>query len=162
MQACILVATPQLGGRIQARQQVILSDLLNDADKAGDTAGAFRVLIATRTVDGIEMEPGRVLVTDAGLPQVDPSGEEIDILPTKYMEPPGPCLTIAAFRQLVAEQPAVAEFTVTTVTGFKLLADGGNAQSTEQALGTNVLAEQGEIWLLLYPKHQWPAHWFGA
>ena len=141
---------------------MILSDLLKDAEKAGDAAGAFRVVIATRTVDGVEMEPGRVQVSDAGFPQVDPSGGEVDILPTRYMDSPGPCLTVAAFRQLVAEQPEVADFTVTAVTGFKLLADGGNAQRTEQAMGTNVLAEQGEIWLLLYPERQWPAHWFGA
>ena len=105
---------------------MIVSDLLADAEKAGDVAGAFRVLIATRTVDGAEMDPGRVQVSDAGLPQVDPSGCEVDILPTGFMDPPGQCLTIADFRQLVAEQPEVADFTVTAVTGFKRLADGGN------------------------------------
>jgi hypothetical protein len=140
---------------------MIVSDLLKDADKAGDTAGALRVVIATRTVDGVEMEPGRVQVSNAGDPQVDPSGGEVDVLPTGFMELPGACLTVADFRRLVSEQPEVAEFTLTGVTGLKRLADGGRALRTEQVLGTNVLAEQGEIWLLLYPKAQWPPHWFG-
>jgi len=78
------------------------------------------------------------------------------------MEPPGQCLTIASFRQLVAEQPEVADFTVTGVTGFKRLADGGNAQRTQQALGTYVPEGQREIWLLLHPESQWPSHWFGG
>ncbi|WP_130621062.1 hypothetical protein [Dyella amyloliquefaciens] len=141
---------------------MIISDLLADANKAGDASGTFRVLIATRIVDDAEMEPGQVQVSDAGLPQVDLSGGEVDILPTSYMEPRGPCLTIANFRQLVAEQPEVAGFTVTGVTGFKRLADGGNAQLTEQALGTYVPSDQGEIWLLLHPKSQWPADWLGG
>jgi hypothetical protein len=141
---------------------VILSDLLRDAEKAGDEAGAFRVLIATRIVDGVEMEAGRVQVSEAGFPQVDLSGGEIDILPTRFMDPPGPCLTVAAFRQLALEQPDVVDFTLTAVTRFKRLGDGGNVQKTDQAMGTNVLAQEGEIWLLLYPESQWPAHWFGA
>jgi hypothetical protein len=141
---------------------MILSDLLADADKAGDVAGAFRVLIATRTVDGVEMELGRVQTSDAGEPQIDPSGGEVDILPTAFMDSPGPCLTVTDFRRLVESSPEAAEFTVTGVTGFKRLADGGAALRTEQAMGTYVLAEQAEIWLLLYPKEQWPHHWFGA
>jgi len=141
---------------------MIVSDLLKDAENAGDTAGAFRVVIATRTVDGMQMEPGRVQVSDAGDPQVDPSGGEVDVLPTRFMDAPGACLTVADFRRLVSEQPEVAEFTLTGVTGLKRLADGGRALRTEQVLGTNVLAEQAEIWLLLYPEEQWPQHWFGA
>jgi hypothetical protein len=140
---------------------MIVSNLLEDADKAGDSAGAFRIVIATRTVDGVEMEPGRVQVSDAGDPQVDPSGGEVDVLPTGFMDVPGPCLTVADFRRLVSEQPEVAGFTLTGVTGLKRLADGGRALRSEQVLGTNVLAEQAEIWLLLYPEEQWPPHWFG-
>ena len=144
------------------RPQMIVSDLLRDADKAGDGAERFRVLIATCKVDGTEIEPGQVQLSDAGLPQVDPSSGEVDILPTNYMDPPGACLTVADFRELVAAHPEVADFTVTAVTGLKRLADGGSAQRTEQALGTYTLADQSEIWLLLYPQEQWPQHWFGA
>ena len=69
---------------------MILSDLLKDAEKAGDVAGAFQILLATRTVKGQELESGRVQTSDVGLPQIDPSAEEIDILPTNFMGTPGP------------------------------------------------------------------------
>ena len=117
-------------------------------------------MIANRIVDGREMEPGQVQISEAGEPQVDPSGGEVDILPTGFMDVPGACLTVADFRRLVSEQPEAVEFTVTGVTGLKRLADGGAALRTEQALGTYVLADQGEIWLLLHPLDQWPQHWF--
>ena len=78
------------------------------------------------------------------------------------MDSPGACLTVADFRRLVLEQPEVADFTLTGATGLKRLADGGRALRTQQALGTYVMAEQAEIWLLLYPEEQWPQHWFGA
>ena len=141
---------------------MIVSDLLMDAENAGDAAGAFRIIIATRTVDGKELEPGRVQTSEAGDPQVDPSGREVDVLSTGFMDASGPCLTVADFRRLVSEQPEVEEFTLTAVTGLKRLADSGRALRTEQVLGTYVLAEQAEIWLLLYPEAQWPQHWFGA
>jgi hypothetical protein len=141
---------------------MILSDLLKDADKAGDVAGIFQVLLATRTVDGQELEPGRVQTSEVGLLQVDPSAEEIDILPTHFMEPSGPCLTVTDIRRKVETQPELGDFALTGVIGFKHLADGGNAQRTNPIIGTYTLAEQSQIWLLLYPEQQWPGHWFGA
>jgi hypothetical protein len=141
---------------------MILSDLLKDADKAGDVAGIFQVLLATRTVDGQELEPGRVQTSEVGLLQVDPSAEEIDILPTHFMEPSGPCLTVTDIRRKVETQPELGDFALTGVIGFKRLADGGNAQRTNPIIGTYTLAEQSQIWLLLYPEQQWPGHWFGA
>jgi hypothetical protein len=141
---------------------MILSDLLQDADKAGDVAGTLQVLLATRTVDGQEIDPGQVQVSDAGMLQVDPSALEIDVLPARFMEPTGQCLTIADVRNKLAEQPEIADFALTGVIGFKRLADGGNAQRTNPIIGTYTLAEQGQIWLLLHPERQWPDHWFGA
>jgi hypothetical protein len=141
---------------------LILSDLLKDADKAGDAAGAFRVLLATRTVDGQELEPGRVEISEVGLLQVDPSAEEIDILPTHFMEPSGPCLTVTDIRRKIESHPELGDFALTGVIGFKRLADGGNAQRTNPIIGTYTLAAQSQIWLLLYPEQQWPEHWFGA
>jgi hypothetical protein len=141
---------------------MILSDLLTDANKAGDVAGTFQVLLATRKVDGQELEPGRVQTSDVGLLQIDPSAKEIDILPTHFMEPSGSCLTVADFRSKIESQPELADFALTGVIGFKRLADGGNAQRTNPIIGTYILAEQSQIWLLLYPEQQWPEHWFGA
>jgi hypothetical protein len=140
--------------------EMIVSDLLEDARKAGDVTGGFRVLLATRTVDGVEMDAGRVQLSDAGQIQIDPSSGEVDVLPTACMDDPGPCLCIADFRRLVSEAPEAADFTLSGVTRCKQLADGGRVSLTEQALGTHALAEQGEIWLLLYPEEQWPRHWF--
>ena len=141
---------------------MILSDLLKDAEEAGDAAGAFHVLLATRTVDGQELEPGRVQTSEVGLLQVDLSAEEIDILPTHFMEPSGPCLTVTDIRRKVESQPGLGDFALTGVVGFKRLADGGNAQRTNPIIGTYTLAEQSQLWLLLYPEQQWPEHWFGA
>lgn len=139
---------------------MILSDLLRDADKANDAAGAFQVLLATRTVDGQQMEPGRVQVSDAGLFQIDVSAGEVDVMPTRFMDPIGACVTISDVRRLVAEQPEIADFALSGVIGFKRLADGGNAQRMDPIIGTYVLAESRQIWLLLSPEEQWPAHWF--
>jgi hypothetical protein len=139
-----------------------LSELLKDADKAGDAAGGFQVLLATRTVNGKELDPGRVQTSDVGLLQVDPSAEEIDILPTNFMEPSGPCLTVTDVRRHLELKPELGDFALTGVTGFKRLADGGNAQRTDPIIGTYTLAEQGQILLLLHPEQQWPEHWFGA
>jgi hypothetical protein len=141
---------------------MILSDLLKDADKAGDAAGVFQVLLATRTVDGQELEPGRVQTSEVGVLQVDPSAEEIDILPSHFMEPSGPCLTVTDIRRKIESQPELGDFDLTGVIGFKRLADGGNAQRTNPIIGTYTLAEQNQIWLLLYPEQLWPEHWFGA
>lgn len=140
--------------------EMIVSDLLEDARKAGELSGGLRVLLATRTVDGVEMEAGRVQLRDAGQIQIDPSSGEVDVLPTAYMDDPGPCLCIADFRRLVSEQPDVAGFALTGVTRYKQLADGGRVSLTQQALGTHILPEQGEIWLLLYPEEHWPRQWF--
>lgn len=136
---------------------MILSDLLNDADKAGDAAGAFRILLATRTVDGQLLEPGQVQISDAGVLQVDASAGEIDVLPSRFMDPEGECVTMAVVRRLVVDQPGIADYTLTGVIGFKRLADGGNAQRTNPIIGTYVQAEDQEIWLLLHPQEQWPA-----
>jgi hypothetical protein len=141
---------------------MILLDLLKDADKTGDAAEDFHVLLATRTVDGKELDPGRVHTSDVGVLQVDPSAEEIDILPTNFMDPAGPCLTVADVRRKLESQPELGDFALTGVTGFKRLADGGNAQRTDPIIGTYTLAEQGQILLLLHPEQQWPEHWFGA
>jgi hypothetical protein len=74
----------------------------------------------------------------------------------------GECLTIADVRSKLAEQPGLGDFALSGVIGFKRLADGGNAQRTNPIIGTYILAEQGQIWLLLYPERQWPEHWFGT
>ncbi|MFC0682917.1 hypothetical protein ACFFGH_34245 [Lysobacter korlensis] len=141
---------------------MILSDLLSVADRAGDLAGVFRVLVATRTIDGVEMGPGQAQISEAGELQVDMSGGDLDILPTRFMEPAGAGLTVSDFRRLAAEQPEAVELTLTGVTGFKHLEGGGAALRTEQVLGTYIPKAQNEIWLLLYPEQQWPQHWFGA
>lgn len=141
---------------------MILSDLLKDAEKAGDVAGAFQILLATRTVKGQELESGRVQTSDVGLLQIDPSAEEIDILPTNFMGTPGPCLTVTDLRRKIESQPELGDFALTAVTGFKRLTDGGSAQRTDPIIGTYTLAEQSQIWLLLYPEQQWPEHWFDA
>ena len=141
---------------------MILSNLLKDADKAGDAAGVFQVLMATRTVDGRQLEPGHVQTSDVGLLQIDPSAEEIDILPTHFMETAGPCLTVADFRSKIEFQPELGDFALTGVIDLKRLAEGGNAQRTNPIISTYTLAGQGQIWLLLYPEQQWPEHWFGA
>jgi hypothetical protein len=141
---------------------VNLSDLLNDARNACDTAGDFRVLIATRTVDGVELEPGRVQVREAGEARIDPSGGEVDLLPVEFMDEPGRCLTVAAVQHLVSGKPEAAEFVLTGATGMIALPDGSTALRTAQALGTYVLADRSEIWLLLYPEQQWPRDWFGT
>lgn len=140
---------------------MILSDLLKDADKAGDGSDAFQVLLATRTVDDQELESGQVQVTDVGVLQIDPSAQEIDMLPSHLAEPLGKCLTMADIRRKLSERPELGDYALTGVISYKRLADGGNAQRTNPIIGTYTLAEDGQIWLLMYPEHQWPGHWFG-
>ena len=139
---------------------MILSDLIDDATKAGDIAGAFQILLATRTVDSEELEPGRVELSDIGLLQIDASAQEVDILPTSFLKSSDRCLTVADVRAKLVETPEIADFTLAGVVGFKVLSDGGNAQKTNPIIGSYVPAEQGEIWLLLYPQSQWPSAWF--
>ena len=141
---------------------MLLSDLLTDADKAGEAADAFQVLLATRTVAGKELEPGKVELSEAGALQVDHSAQEVDVLPVGLMTTPGTCITIADVRRKLREDPMLGDFAVTGVRRFKRLTDGGNVQATDPIIGTYTLADQRQIWLLLYPKEQWPEKWFGA
>ncbi len=136
-----------------------LNDLLKDADKAGDAAGIFQVLLATRTIDGREMEPGQVQLSGVGVLQVDPSTEEIDVLPTGLMDPKGVRMTIADVRRKLQEQPECGDFTLAGVVGVKKLTDG-TVQLIHPIIGTYTVGSDQEMWLLLHPEKQWPEHWF--
>jgi len=62
-----------------------LSHLQSDAQDAGDVKGDFQVLFATRRLDGVDLPRAEVNVRAVGRLQVDPSGEEVDILPVCFM-----------------------------------------------------------------------------
>jgi hypothetical protein len=137
-----------------------LSHLLSDAQDVGDVKGDFQVLLATRSLDGVDVPPDEVNVRAVGRLQVDLSGEEVDILPVCFMDPEGPALRVADFRSLAWTSPELGSYMLTGVIGFKQLEDGSTAQRTCGIVGTYVLAEDRQIWLLLRPEDQWPEEWF--
>lgn len=141
---------------------MILSELVSDAIKAGDMAGSFCLLLATRTVAGQELSDGQVQLGEAGLLQIDDANGEIDILPLRFMEGSPACLTVADVLAMLQERPEIGGFSLTGIEGFKELSDGGSAQKTLPVIGTYSLVEDGEIWLLLYPKEQWSQALFGS
>jgi hypothetical protein len=141
---------------------VILGDILKDQQAYPELSGEWRVVLATRSLPGSEISDGEVHVLDVGELKVDEDANEIDIMPTSFMPPGTPAITLSDCLALLSRSTALAEFSLSGVTGVKTLADGGRAQRSSGIIGSYVLAADEEYWLLLSPESQWPAHWFGA
>jgi hypothetical protein len=93
---------------------------------------------------------------------VDEQAEEVDVMPTCFMPEGTPGLNVSHFLELLARSPETAGYSLSGVTGVKRLPDGGRAQRSNGVIGTYVVAEDKEYWLLLAPESQWPPHWFGT
>jgi len=141
---------------------VIFSDILKDKNKYPDLSDDWRVVLATRSLDSVEISDSQAQVLDVGEFQVDEAAGEIDVMPSIFMPPGTSGITFAYCLELMARSPQFADFSLSGITGVKILADGGRAQRSNGIIGSYVLSVDKEYWLLLAPEAQWPAHWFGT
>jgi len=130
-----------------------LRDLLDDAEEEGDSAGVYRVFLATRTVDGEELERDQVRVMNIGGLRVDPDHEEVGLIPAVRDGADQPTFTIAAARRMLAESPELASFELIALKEHVRSPDGQDAEMV-CAIGGSLTKRQ-EIWLLLHPMAQW-------
>jgi hypothetical protein len=124
--------------------------------------GDWRLVLATRSLPGDESPDGRAHVLDVGEFQVDEGAEEIDIMPTCFMAEGAIGLRVSQLASLITEMPNLADFQLSGIVGVKHLADGGRAQRSDGIIGSYILSEDKEYWLLLAPESQWSPHWFGT
>ena len=139
---------------------MILLDVIKDAERLGDSCAKLQVMLATRTVNGQELDVGQVQTSEVGKLQIDPAAQEIDLLPTKLMPQPTVCLTISDILVEMTVNPVIENFALAGVERIKQLTNGRTAQLANPLIGTYVPATNDEIWLLHFPASQSPDSWF--
>jgi hypothetical protein len=150
--------------QIAGNNRMTLKELTEDiASKCPGNMGEMQFLLATRRVNGVLMEdPRQVWLREIAAVEVDENLMQLNLIPKSLWtgEPVlCPLLTVPAFQTYAAENARLAGFEVFVLDSLGQTKGGKDFSMSVSILGVRA-GPNNELWIIQYPKEQWPQSWF--